>query len=354
MKISIAVLILFIFICVFDNLYGDDKEYGFTAYKIYDSDGDDVDFKAVLKKSLKSDIVFFGESHNNTIAHWLQLELAKAIFFNLDDDKSLVIGAEMFETDVQLIIDEYLSGKIPVKNFEQEAKVWSNYKTDYKPLMDFAFEKKIKYVATNIPRRYAARVNTGGLESLDALSDIAKSYIAPLPIEVDLEIACYKNMEKLMAHTPMAKNAVKSADSSKSETDTLKAKDMKENKLSMDSSANDSLSSQQSKKMPVHFDHGKMQKMSNNFKEAQAIKDATMAYFIGKNLPEKGIFLHLNGSYHSDYYEGIVWFIKRDIPKKKILTITIIEKKDIDEINEEERQKADFIIVVPETMTKSY
>ena len=47
-----------------------------------------------------------------------------------------------------------------------------------------------------------------------------------------------------------------------------------------------------------------------NLPKAQAAKDATMAHFILKNFDPNKLFLHFDGSYHSDNYEGIVWWIK--------------------------------------------
>jgi uncharacterized iron-regulated protein len=80
----------------------------------------------------------------------------------------------MFEADNQVVLDEYLKGIITGKQFETEAKMWQNYATDYKPMVDFAQKNKIPFVATNIPRRYASLVSKGGLEALNQLSEEGK------------------------------------------------------------------------------------------------------------------------------------------------------------------------------------
>ena len=129
-----------------------DKE----AYQLFNIKGGKEKYKALLKDALDADIVFFGEQHNNPISHWMQLELTQDLYAEKQDN--LLLGAEMFEADNQLLIDEYLSGKIREKNFEQEARLWKNYKTDYKPLLEFARENNLRFVATNIPRRYASVV----------------------------------------------------------------------------------------------------------------------------------------------------------------------------------------------------
>ncbi|TAF00991.1 MAG: hypothetical protein EAZ80_03290, partial [Runella slithyformis] len=66
-----------------------------------------------------------GEYHNNPICHWLQLKLTKDLF--KQKGENLVLAAEMFETDNQLVLNEYLSGFIKETNFEKEAKLWSNF-----------------------------------------------------------------------------------------------------------------------------------------------------------------------------------------------------------------------------------
>lgn len=88
--------------------------------------------------------------------------------------------------------------------------------------------------------------------------------------------------------------------------------------------------------------------------KAQASKDATMAYFILKNLSDGKTFIHFNGTYHSDNFEGISWYLKRNNPELKILTIGSIEQNSIDELNEESMSVADFILCIPEDMTKTY
>jgi uncharacterized iron-regulated protein len=91
-----------------------------------------------------------------------------------------------------------------------------------------------------------------------------------------------------------------------------------------------------------------------NLPKAQAIKDATMAYFIGKNLPKNGVFLHYNGTYHSDNFEGIGYYLKRALPKVKMLTISTVTQADLNALAPEHLSKADFILVVDEDATKTY
>ena len=261
------------------------------AYQLFNADGTKVDYQELLQSAQDVDIIFFGELHNNAIAHWLQYELSKSLL----QSGNLSFGAEMFEADNQDELNLYLEGTIDAKALDTLARLWPNYKTDYKPLVDLAKEYNQKFIATNIPRRYANIVFKKGIESLETLTDEEKSWIAPLPIDYDPELPCYKNMLSMMGG------------------------------------------------------HG-----GENFPKAQAIKDATMAYFIAKNFEQNVKFIHFNGAYHSDNYEGILWYLKKLLPEQKYLTISTVSQENIGELDEENFGKADYIICVDEDMTTTY
>jgi uncharacterized iron-regulated protein len=93
---------------------------------------------------------------------------------------------------------------------------------------------------------------------------------------------------------------------------------------------------------------------SPNMPKAQASKDATMAYFIQKNLNPDSIFIHYNGTYHSDSFEGINWYLKNAAPNLQIITIATLEQKDLEKIMPEEYNKADYILVIDEDVTKTH
>ncbi len=264
------------------------------AYFLYNNSGKDVKYEKMLKEAENADIVLFGELHDNPISHWLQLELTKDLY-NLKKDK-LVLGAEMFESDNQVILDEYLGGKISQSSFESEARLWPNYKTDYKPLVEFAKKNNLIFVASNVPRRYAAIVNRKGFEGLDELSDEAKAFLPPLPVKYDPELNCYKSMMEM---------------------------------------------------------EGMGSHVTPNFPKAQAIKDATMAHFILQNWSQGKLLIHYHGAYHSENYESIYWYLKQANPDLKIVTIHTVSQDDVTELTKENTGRADFTICVDEDMTKT-
>jgi uncharacterized iron-regulated protein len=282
MKQLVVFLFFFTSIC-----FAQDKK----AYQIFDKNGKKSSYQKLLKASEKTQVVLFGEYHDNSIVHWLQLELTK----DLAQNNQLVLGAEMLEADNQTQLNRYLKGEINQKQLDSTARLWNNYKTDYKPLVDFAKEKNFTFIATNIPRRYASLVFKKDLKALDSLSTQEKSWIAPLPIEFDINLPGYQSMMGMQG-----------------------------------GHAGD--------KMP----------------KAQAIKDATMAHFINKNRTNNSIFVHFNGTYHSDNYEGISWYLKKLDTAIQIITIATVEQKDISKLEVEHHNKADYILVIDEDVTKTY
>lgn len=264
-------------------------------YKIFNSNGKEVSLKKMNKELQKADVVIFGELHNNTIAHYLQVKVAKNLHANTS--KKLIIGAEMFERDQALILQNYVKGNLDDKEFEKQMRLWNNYKTDYKPLLKFAKEHNINYVATNVPRRYASMVFKKGVEALGTLSVEEKSWIAPLPFPYDKNLPGYVKMLKMF-------------------DDSMHA--------------------------------------NENFPKSQAIKDATMAHFLLQESKPNSLFLHLNGAYHSDNFEGIVWYVNQYNPTKKVQTISVVEQENVAKIEKENLKKAHFIIVVDKDMPHTY
>ncbi|WP_373496339.1 ChaN family lipoprotein [Aquiflexum sp.] len=264
------------------------------AFKIFNTDGNEVRFESLVQIAGQHEVFFFGELHNNSIAHWLQLQMLKQLHAN---GKDVVLAGEFFERDDQLNIEEWFAGKMTDKTFETESKLWNNYILDYKPLMLYAKNNSIPFIGSNIPRKYASLVSRQGLAALDSLSEEAKKFIAPLPIEVDKSLPGYVAMKDMMHGSGMN----------------------------------------------VDF-----------MVEAQAVKDATMAFSLFYHLGKGKNILHINGSHHSNNYEGIIWYLKKHNPDTRILTINTVEQENIHSLEEKTKGTADFIIILPSDSPKSY
>jgi uncharacterized iron-regulated protein len=269
------------------------------AYRLFTAQGQPADYDQMLAQLAQADVVLFGEQHNDPIAHWLEMQVAKDLS-KLKGPGQLVLGMEMFERDVQPLVTQYVAGTLPDSAFERQSRPWPNYATDYRPLLQLARDQHITLIGTNAPRRYAQQVARGSLTALDQLPAAEKAYLVPLPLKVDYELPGYKNMAAMFgngaAHGGGARNVI----------------------------------------------------------QAQALKDATMAYAIRSSLSPGQTLLHFNGSYHSDHHDGIVAYLHQAAPKLRIKTLSVVTQSQLQHIDKENLDLADYLIVVPDDMTKTY
>lgn len=224
-------------------------------------------FQNLIDEALKVDVVFFGEMHDSRTAHAWELALYKAI---QAARPQAPLGMEMLEADNQMMIDEYAGGFITEKQLGEAARFWGNYPTDYRPMVEAARQNRAPIIATNVPRRYASLVTRKGLKALDSLPAASKACMAPLPLQVDYHLPSYEAMLKMAGHDGLVNTA---------------------------------------------------------FVDAQALKDATMAMFISRALDNKKgdrPLFHVNGSYHTDSFEGIIHYLIKLKPKLKVLVITTV------------------------------
>jgi uncharacterized iron-regulated protein len=263
------------------------------AYRLYDARGKVTSFQKMLKQASVSDVVFFGEFHDNPMSHWLQLELLHGIH-SIKNEK-VQLGMEMLERDQQKWIDAYINQNLTYQQLSDSTKLWVNFETDYLPLLDFAREKKLVCQATNVPRRYANKLFKKGWGFIDSLTDTERSYLCPLPIEIDSSLSQYAEILKMAEH--------------------MKGTYM----------------------LP-----------------AQALKDATMAHSIKQLLRPSCTYLHINGAFHTDFKQGINSYLTDKSNHLKVLNITTVSQHHIDKLEKEHLNRADFIICVPDNMTKTH
>lgn len=290
-------------------------------YKIYNSKtSKEVSLKDIVSEMKNYDVVFFGEEHNDSVAHYLQDELLKGLYSEYGDNTTL--SMEMFETDCQVVLDEYLHDFIRERNFLKEARVWSNYR-NYKPMIEFAKEKKINVVAGNAPARYANMAARNGRNALDQLTETAKSFLPPLPYDT-ASGAYYDKFMGLMSDGANA--GIKPKDTSKSK----KAAPMASNSM-----------------MPKHIVH------------SQSLWDATMAYSISKVFTKNknAKVLQLNGRFHSDEGLGIVVQLKKYNPNLRILVLSCLSggKNFPDKIDlAENKNLGDYVIYSDPEVPKTF
>ena len=287
MKILSTIIIL----CLANLVYAQNN----VPFQIYNAKGKKVSIDKMMKAALSEEIVFFGEYHNNPIAHWLQLELVE--YLTLKHTKKLTLGFEMFESVQQELLNDYLSGKLNSKEFQDTMRLWTNYKTDYKPLIEFAKNQQFDVVASNVPRRLASLAFKQGRDGLAMVPSTDTAFMVKYNFDVDTTLSQYQLMLKMMPE-----------------------------------------------------DRAK----GYNFVLAQAIKDATMAKFIDLLWKGNTTFVHFNGSFHSDFKQGIIYYLLNLRPQLKYMTITTVEQNNVSRLDEEHIGRADYIICVKENMTKTH
>ena len=308
-------ILLLLFVCPL--FLSAQKKLSENNYRIYSVKlAKEVLLNDIAEEMKNYDVLFFGEEHNDSVGHYLKLELLKKMYESYGDKISLAM--EMFETDCQLVLNEYLQGHIREKNFLKEARAWSNYR-DYKPMIEFAREKKMDVLAANAPARYVNLAARKSRNALLELSDFAKSFLPPLPY--DTATGGYYVKLKQVSHMPAA--ALK--DSTKE--DTVKMPPV------------------QTFQMPAYGIH------------SQSLWDATMAYSISQYLKKhKGKkIMQVNGKFHSDEGFAIVTQLRKYSPQTKSLIISTASDDSFPNIDWSEYKKfGNYIIITDPKVPRTF
>lgn len=282
-------LVLCLLMC--SGAYAQDLE----AFRIFDSKGKEVSFQKMMNKLSQNQVILFGEFHDNPISHWLELNVLLELNKRVKGPK-LAVGFEMFELHQVKALKDYIATK-SYKALKDSTELWTNFKTDYKPVLDSAIVLGNIPFAANVPRKYASLVFKKGLAALDSLSPDQKKLLAPLPFPFDSTLTQYVDLIKM----------------------------------------------------------GKeMHASGMNFAYAQAIKDATMGYSISQHVKNGEKVYFLNGAFHSDFHQGIMWYVEQYAAGTKVGTITTVSQKDVRKLQKEHLNRADFIVVVNETMLSTH
>ena len=174
-------------------------------YKIYDTHTKQLtSIDKIAAACANADVIFFGEEHNDSAGHYLEASIFKALYNQYGN--KLALSMEMFETDCQLVVNEYLAGFISEDRFIKEGRAWSNYK-DYKPAVEFAKLNKLFVIAANPPRRYVNMVGRKGMKALDSLSKDAKRFLPALPYDTATGAYRDKFMEFMKGGSPGTSNS---------------------------------------------------------------------------------------------------------------------------------------------------
>jgi uncharacterized iron-regulated protein len=288
-----------------------EKNYRIYSVKL----GKEVSFQDIANDMKNYDVVFYGEEHNDSVTHFSEKTLFTTLYNTYNS--TITLSMEMFDRDVQGVMNEYLSGYIREKDFKHDARVWSNYR-DYRPMVELAKEKHLDVVCANSPSRYTNIAGRKGEKGLEALPEASKKYFAPLPYDT----ATGKYYEKLMemsGHT-MSPTPAKS--------DTAKQPAMPP--------------------MPM---------MAFDLVVAQSLWDATMAYSISEYLkiyPQKKV-MQVNGKFHSEEGFAVVAQLRKYSPKTRVLIVSSASDDSFPNIDwSKYKTLGDYILITDPKVPKTY
>ncbi len=271
-------------------------------FRVYDAQGNAATVSQIVEAIGKSDVIFLGENHDDATAHFLQAEIFKKAFEKYGKNRKIALSLEMFERDVQTVVDEYLKDLITEKKFLDDSRPWNNYKTDYRPLIEFAKQNSLPVIAANAPRRYVNVVSRSGRETLNLLSPDAKKWLAPLPYSAP-SAEYSKKFNALMGDT----------------------------------------------KSEAH--------PPSKILEAQALWDATMAFSIAEftKKEKSALVIHLNGSFHTENRLGTAEQFLKLNPQAKITVITMRYEDDFKNFDKSKHENlGDFVVLTDAKVPRSF
>ncbi len=272
-----------------------------SAVRVYDTKAARfVSFERLVDAASKVDVVYFGEQHDDPATHSAEAALLAAIGAKRGD---VVLTMEMFERDVQPLLDQYLLGTISEKNFLDGSRPWDRYTTDYRPMVELARVHGWPVIAGNVPRRIASAVSKKGLAALDTMSKTERGYSAAQN-ECPKDAYYAKFVETMTGHS--AGNGPASAQDS----DT-------------------------------------MAKMTELFYAAQCVKDETMGESIANAMAKwpGQLVYQVDGAFHSDAGLGTAARVKRRVPSVKSVVVTGVPVADLTKADSKEHAaRADYVI----------
>ena len=282
-------------------------------YKIFDVRANkEVTLQDIADDMETHDVLFFGEEHNDSVTHFLEFKMLEILYQTYNDKVSL--SMEMFERDVQPIMNEYLTGTIREKNFIKDARAWKNYR-DYKPMVEFAKKNQLDVICANAAGRYTNLVGRKGQEALMMLPYESSKNFAPVPFDT-ASGAYYDKLTALTSH------------------EVVNTKDTSTNKVAMPPSME-----------------------GFNMILSQSLWDATMAFSIAHYLKEnrKSKVLQINGRFHSDEGFAVVTQLKKYRPKTSMLIISSTTDDSFPNIDwSQYKDQGDYIIITDPSVPRSY
>jgi len=91
--------------------------YSEDDFRVFDGKGNPASPRDIVSAAGKVDVLFFGELHDDSVGHAIQAEAFRRIVAEYAALRPVILSLEMFERDVQTVLDEYLGSLIPEQHF---------------------------------------------------------------------------------------------------------------------------------------------------------------------------------------------------------------------------------------------
>jgi len=273
----------------------------YVPNRVYDTaKGAFTDFETMMASLVWSDVVLVGEQHDDPNTHRLELAVLEGLARR---NRSVIVSMEMFERDVQEPLDHFQMGHLTEDEFLKASRPWPRYATDYKPLVDFALARNWPIVAANVPRPIAAEVAKSGLDVLASKTGDDRQLFAR-----DLSCATSdpyfgRFVDAMGGHPTGGSGADEAA------------------------------------------------RTNERYFQAQCLKDETMAESIAQALTvaagtSKAMVVHYNGAFHTDYGQGTAERVRRRLPGKRVVVLSILPVDSLDKLlpDADTKKLAEFVV----------
>ena len=306
-----------------------------SSFACFRPNGERAALSEIIAAAEKADVVLLGETHDDPVAHQLQLYL----LMMAQQSKPCVLSLEMFERDVQPVIDEYLAGLIREKDLMQDARPWANYESDYRPMVEFCRQHGMPVIAANVPRRYVGAVGRLGAKKLADGSWPAASHAFMPPLPLPKPSAGY--LAHLMADPAILRTDQIGLQLGPEEDEEAPPAPA----LSMEAAA----AAGKCPYIGLSKRDGLLQPM--------LLWDAGMAHSIAAALeahPGHLVF-HVCGSFHCEGFHGITEMLNAYRPQARVLVVIVYAESDCDTfVPERHAGQADFVLLADARLPRSH
>ena len=332
------------------------------SFRVFTGSGAPATLDDVVQAMEEAEAVLVGETHTDPVGHWVEAELFRRALerFRAGEEggalRPVALSLEMFETDVQGVLDEYLQGIITEEQFKDASRPWAHYDADYRPMVEMAREKGVPVIAANAPRRYVNRVSRLGREALGDLPAWSLAFLPPLPYPQPSE-AYRAEWTALMTDMPMEDQCPPPVMRDEPapgghvvSRDTAGAgRAMGVHVAEPSDSAG---GGRPPAGMPTH-----MANFMENGLQAQTLWDASMAHSVTTHLDSNpgALVLHMVGGFHVENLTGIPEKIQDYRPGTRTLVVSLEMAEDFTTFDpQEHRGQGDFVILTDKSLDLNY